>query len=178
MTDYTEAPTEVIEIAQELIDAYHPHLKEARIGFIMRETHKKSKGKSIMGTARKPPAWLNVFEELDFIIELAEDIYAALSPERRRALIDHELCHCGMGEQPYIKPHDIEEFTDIIERYGDWSMDIMLTRRAFQRSEQKTLEGFELEIGHEGKVVPIQPGLMNQKPLNKEDHHEAHQPVD
>ena len=45
-----------------------------------------------------------------------------MTPEQRRALIDHELSHCSFLDQvPEMRHHDIEEFKHIIERYGFWT---------------------------------------------------------
>lgn len=120
-TYYEEAPDEVIELAQEIIDKHHPWLKTAHIGFIMRDKAQKSSGRVVLGTAQKVSAKLHVHLNFDFIIELAKDEWEGLTSLQRRALIDHELCHCGWdGFNARMRGHDIEEFHCIFERYGFW----------------------------------------------------------
>jgi len=43
--------------------------------------------------------------------------------EQRRALLDHELCHCARDKNwnPIVRPHEVEEFVEVIERHGMWS---------------------------------------------------------
>lgn len=119
--EWREAPQEVIDIAGRIIQQYHPHLEDASIGFIMRSEAPRSGGKITLGKARKVPADQQVHLDFDFIIWLAEDVWDRLSRRQREALIDHELSHCKFdGFVASIKPHDVEEFTHIIERYGFW----------------------------------------------------------
>ncbi|MCU1356411.1 MAG: hypothetical protein JWM89_1829 [Acidimicrobiales bacterium] len=70
-----------------------------------------------------------------FVIEIALDTWGidvedegrwGLSDEQRVALVDHELHHCQVDEdgRPYMRPHDIEEFDEILARYGPWKSDV------------------------------------------------------
>lgn len=66
-----------------------------------------------------------------FCIEIAQDIWEALPEKQRIALVDHELCHCfreindDTGEWMLsIRPHDVEEFAEIVQRHGLWSSDL------------------------------------------------------
>lgn len=53
-----------------------------------------------------------------------------LTDSQRRALVDHELCHCGVkdpgADEPEwtLRAHDIEEFKAVIERHGFWKSDV------------------------------------------------------
>jgi hypothetical protein len=118
---WEEAPEEVIEMAQEVIDKYHPWLEHARVGFIMRSESPKKGTHYVLGEARKVSDREKVHIPYDFVIWLAADKWAGLMGSQRVALIDHELCHCqwDMGKLS-IRPHDIEEFTCIIQRHGYW----------------------------------------------------------
>lgn len=118
---WREAPDEVINLARRIIDNYHPHLEGASIGFLMRSETTRSGGKTTLGKARKVTAEQQVYLDFDFIIWLAEDVWYSLSQHQREALVDHELSHCKFdGLTASIAPHDVEEFTHIIERYGFW----------------------------------------------------------
>lgn len=156
MTTYTETPTEVLSKARDLINEHHPHLELANIGFIFRDEPASSKGKSVYVQVRRPPAWFVVFEEYDFIIEIAESYYADLSDERRDALIDHALCFCSWSDKSgwKIRPFDFEGFASNIDRFGFWHGDLLSAASTF-RSAQEKLPG--IEIGTPGNLKAVDP---------------------
>lgn len=129
---FTPAP-EVGEIASELIPQYHAHLKGLRIDYAFRSDWWKSKGKLVYGKAmlitghnaylatrhdQRPP-------DKFFFVAICGVYWLGMSESERRALVDHELCHCWAehGELS-ILPHDVEEFRSVIERHGLWSPDV------------------------------------------------------
>ena len=121
-TEWRKAPDHVLDIVRRLIDLYHEPLKDARIGVIMRSEAPVTGGRITYGKAERVSAKAQVHVPYDFIIWLANDGYQSLAPLQREALIDHELCHCqwGMDTGASIRPHDVEEFTEILQRYGYW----------------------------------------------------------
>lgn len=120
-TGWKVAPPHVIETTRRLIDRWHEPLQDARIGVIMRSEAPTAGGKFVLGGAEKVSARAQVYAPHDFIIWLSADRWGLLSPFQREALIDHQLCHCQwLDESASIRPHDIEEFTEILERYGYW----------------------------------------------------------
>lgn len=157
MTEWDQVPESVIELAGSLIDQYHPSLKAARIGFLFRSPVSKSQGREVWGQAEKVTAkWQALLPEpLDFIIWLAADIWLdVLDDRQRKALLDHELCHCFWdGEKAHIHGHDIEEFTVIIERHGLWNS-------AAERMAQATSAYQAPLIGERGGVFRVNPGGM------------------
>jgi predicted metallopeptidase len=165
MIEWTEASSEVLDIAQDLINKYHPVPKDARIGFIFRSEASKSQGKSVLAKASKIDAKTQALMEsrgtvpLDFLVWIAEDQYAELSYDQRQALIDHELCHLTFGSSGWkLRAHDIEEFQSIIDRYGFWNSDLLGASVSFKRAMQLDLglEVSETEPAR-GKVVAVQP---------------------
>ena len=153
---YSECSNEVLTIARDLIAENHPHLESANIGFIFREEAAQSKGKSVYVRARKPPAWFEVFEEYDFIIEIAEDIYSQLPSERREALIDYALSFCGMGANGWvIKAPDFEGFRGNIARFGFWNHDLLQAASTFKEAQLRLPQ---MEIGTpDGKLTKVDP---------------------
>lgn len=148
MPNYTPAPDDVVELAQELIELYHPHLAEARIGLLMREEAGKGNGRVVLGAAKRTPADQRAYVDFDFIIWLAQDWWEhMLSPMQRRALLDHELCHCYVASNGDVslRGHDIEEFDAIIRRYGFW-------RPHSERTEEAVQARFEYAQGN-GRVA-------------------------
>lgn len=63
----------------------------------------------------------------DFFIVVYEPNVEDFTAKQLEILIEHELMHIGVDFDGtditfYVKPHDIEEFRDIIDQYGiDWS---------------------------------------------------------
>ncbi len=121
-TEWKKAPDHVLDIVRRLIGLYHEPLQSARIGVIMRSEAPVTGGRVVLGAAEKVSAKMQVYAPYDFLIWLSADQYGTLAPLQREALIDHQLCHCEWGEDAgtSIRPHDVEEFTEILERYGYW----------------------------------------------------------
>jgi hypothetical protein len=133
---WAKASDDVIETAQGLIEQYHPWLKEARIGFLFREEAPVSNGRITFGKAKKVSDQDKTLLDLDFIIWLAEDEFSRMTGSQRRALIDHELCHCYMDNDGKItmRKHDVEEFHCILERHGFWWPGSTTTAEAAQKA--------------------------------------------
>ena len=119
--EWKPAPQHIIDLARRIIAKHHPKLADARIAFIMRNEAPTSNGRTTYGKAKKVSAELQVHLDYDFIIWLADDEYRYMTQLQREALIDHELSHCHWdGLTASMRPHDVEEFAHIIERYGFW----------------------------------------------------------
>jgi hypothetical protein len=129
---YWRAGDDVSALAEEIIGDHHPHLAEARIFFLFRDEAQETRGKVVLGKASKMSEKESAIagEHFDFKIELAHDYWKPGSPAFRRALLDHELCHCDAEEDEdgklvyKMRSHDVEEFTAIIERHGAWKDDL------------------------------------------------------
>lgn len=131
---YSHAP-EVKAIALDLIDTVEDHadLADVTMLYVWRDKASKSGGRVVLGRARRLSG-LNAFlatgsNEPLFVIEVARDTWQALEEFQQRALVDHELCHCGVewhqGERKLVmRPHDVEEFGGIVERHGLWKSDV------------------------------------------------------
>lgn len=157
MPVYTEVTPDVLGIAAEVISHYHEALLDAKIGFIFQEEAGKKLGKIVLGNAAKVSDKQRVAGlDLDYIITIAEDMWQSLTLIQKRALVDHELCHCDftIGEAR-MRGHDVEEFTCIIQRYGLWKEDLVKLGLAV---EQAKLPGFEPK--HNGAVLSIRPQMM------------------
>lgn len=160
MAEYFKVGPDVITLAEELIEAHHPKLVSANIGIIFRDEAPTSGGKSVYGKASKVSAqWRPLLsQEYDFIIWLAHDIWkGVLTKHQRRALLDHELCHCTSEDGSFkLVGHDVEEFNVIVRRYGLWRPSL----KEMDHAIQGRLDFDELE-SRNGRVTAIeaQPGL-------------------
>lgn len=114
MPEFTPADQETLDIAHRIIDEYHPWLLDANIVVVFRDGEPpKSGGKITLGAASLVDARMRVVakEEYDFFIWLSYDWWESAPEEKRRALVDHELCHCsGQPGGWKMRGHDIEEF--------------------------------------------------------------------
>lgn len=153
--DYAPAGADVVALCQELINRYHEGLMDARIGLLMKLETSMKDGRAVLGKTRKLPADLRVYLPYDFIIWLDENWWGNfLTDLQRRALLDHQLCHCSMNPEQVasIRPHDIEEFAVIIQRYGFW-------QPSDRRVEHAIQARFEF-LARAGKVEAFQARYM------------------
>ncbi|MBN1535171.1 MAG: hypothetical protein JW908_00460 [Anaerolineales bacterium] len=134
---WSEVSTDVIDRAEKIMRRHHSELLgEVSIGFVFRSQAVFSMGKLVLAKIAKVPPKLMPFMKYDLIVWIAEDQYSKLSSEQRDALIDHELCHIeydSVDEKLSLVGHDIEEFHEIIARYGAWNSSLQyLTTHAEQ----------------------------------------------
>lgn len=154
---YRPAST-VKKVAEELIEKYHQHLLDykVKLEYVFVDKTPKSKGREVWGTCRKITG-LNAFlsndaEEPYFVIVISEPVWDVLPPDKRRALVDHELCHAWAeadqnedtdGSEDVIKlsvnPHDCEAFNAEIRRHGLWRDGLEeLIKAAREKDEQNS----------------------------------------
>jgi predicted metallopeptidase len=104
---------------QEFPDLSYISEFDIRIGYV-RNFDRKCKGEQlIFGRCVKVPITYQAFLPFDFIIELFEPNIELLTDEQLKILIYHELLHIDIGPKgPKVKPHDIEDFYTIIDRFS------------------------------------------------------------
>jgi hypothetical protein len=84
-----------------------------------------------------------------FVIVISADTWKRLDERQRRALVDHELCHCVVSYDDDGMPvlstrtHDIEEFGSIIDRHGLWTTHLAVAGTAI--AEQLVLAVEEVQ---------------------------------
>lgn len=75
---------------------------------------------------------------MDFILVFNWRVWRRMKGHQRRALVDHELCHCDYGDGgPYLVEHDLEEFRGVVSRHGDWAMNVQLFLDAGEQARQR-----------------------------------------
>lgn len=126
-------------------------------------------GKRILGMAMVPGVTgqlRDLFEQLledavgywpDFLIMLNAAWWEDASDREREILIFHELKHCGQALDAFGSPkfrktdggpvlamvaHDVEEFADVVARYGAWKSDLRDFLAAAERGPR--LPNFEV----------------------------------
>lgn len=130
---------------------------DAVIDWLFRAEIKKKQGRFILGTCYQPRVTgdlSDLFDDMlekllgrrpDFLIVLSWDYWRDASPREREILCFHELKHCAQARDMFgaprfnrdtglpiwaIQGHDIEEFDDVVRRYGIHSNDLERFMRA------------------------------------------------
>lgn len=123
--EYAEIAAKVIEEEPLLTDIANSH---ATIVYLGSDNPKTSKGKMIFAECEKIADKNKWAIPCDFTITVFEPNTVDFTPEQMRILLFHELLHVGIeftddGQEKYsIRPHDYEDFKEIIDRYGtEWS---------------------------------------------------------
>lgn len=141
--------TPMYALLDELVAAHHDHLGAARIALAWCTSWKPDvDGKVTLGRCRRAGDLDRELAEFDFIILLSRRFWRHpdVTAIQRRALLDHELCHCDTkydadgepvederGRRVWrTKKHDVEEFAAIVERYGIWRHELETFARALQ----------------------------------------------
>ena len=93
-----------------------------KIGYVISQERKRGE-KMIYADCRKVLEVYKAYLPYDFIITFYEQNTGFLNENQLKILMYHELKHIGIGEKGLkIVQHDIEDFSDILEKYGlDWN---------------------------------------------------------
>ena len=141
-------------LLEELVAAHHEDLTQARIALAWCTSWKPDvDGIVTLGKCRKASDLDRELAAFDFVILLRQSFWQdpLVTDVQRRALLDHELCHGTVkldqhgepvederGRLVYrLRKHSIEEFTEVIERYGTYKSDLEYFDRAIERARQK-----------------------------------------
>lgn len=91
-----------------------------RIVYLESNKDKKSKGGLILGECEKIPEKYSWAIDYDFAIIFYIPNIQDLTDEQKEILMEHELMHIGQDDKGnlVIVPHDIEDFSEIIGKYG------------------------------------------------------------
>lgn len=115
------------EMSNDIIRDKCPDILAAgfSVGFLSCTKEKKrGKDQLILGECKKINDFEAVFCPYDFVIIIYDVNCEGMSDEQIKILLWHELKHIGIDGRGngYVKPHDIEDFRDIIDKYGlDWA---------------------------------------------------------
>jgi len=93
------------------------------IGYLRSFENKKANGKTVFAECRIIKGVYTAYLPFDFIITFYQFAISALTDNQLKVLMLHELKHIGLNHKGYyLVPHDIEDFSDIITKYGlQWS---------------------------------------------------------
>ena len=122
-----EVADDLRELADKIVNAMSElHIIkdfEVKIGYVRSYEAKKDKGKQVNADCRKVNGTYTAYLPFDFIVTFYEPNIFHMSENQKKILMLHELRHIGMGERGFrIENHDIEDFRDILERFGiEWN---------------------------------------------------------
>ena len=104
------------------------HIKDdqVRIAYLYSDKEKKSKGRLVYADTEKVSEKIKTLLPYDFIITFYRPNCEMLNDEKMEILMRHELKHVGYDPDKmscYIVPHDIEDFSDILQEHGlNWTI--------------------------------------------------------
>lgn len=142
-------------LGEALIEKHHPGLAHIKIAYEFRDEATISNGKVIAGRCIRVDDRNLILHDNDVIIEIAKDVWSEATDNFQTAIMDHELSHIGIrfeedGEPArdpksnrikiYLEHHDIEEFADVLERYGDYHVALRDFLKAFERNKKNQAE--------------------------------------
>lgn len=93
-----------------------------KVGYVV-SNETKGGEKIVYADCRKVSTIYKAYLPFDFIITFYEQNTSMLNENQLKILMYHELRHITMGERGLkLRPHDIEDFSSILEKYGlDWN---------------------------------------------------------
>ena len=151
-----DAGAKIYGLMDELVVQYHEDLAQANIALAWNLSWKPDlDGRATLGKCRKVGSLDRELMEYDFVIILLREFWDSsdVTDEQRRALLDHELCHGAVvkdkngdpvederGRKLYrTRKHDIEEFSQVVERHGTYKHELEKFAQAIQKSRQGKL---------------------------------------
>jgi hypothetical protein len=148
--DYVDSPYYMME---KIRKRHHHHTRKAKIALAWRTALKPdTDGHLLLGQCVKASDLQRELSEYDFVILLNKEVWEdkTFGHKRQKALLDHELCHVGQvyrkGKRlkndhgKYVfrtRKHDVEEFSEIVDRHGIWKHDLELFAKALLKRRHK-----------------------------------------
>ena|SRR5260221_1816734 len=132
----------------------HEHLREHKpsVAFLLRNDERIKAGRKILGTVYLPSVQGELRPMFDWLLEeklgylptflmvLDRDWWLDRSDREREILMFHEMCHMAIATDRYgtdrfdkatgepvwtIRGHSVEEFNEVVARYGAWNDDLV-----------------------------------------------------
>ena len=113
------------KLGEEVREELFPELEGLRIAWLASDKEKK-KGRTnrVCADCKKASPAYSWCCDYDYIITVYEPNVSYMTEEQLKILLEHELLHIDYEpeERMTVKPHDAEEFVQIIKKYGiDWA---------------------------------------------------------
>ena len=118
-----EIDNELNLLAKTIINEKFEELTELNILVLLSDREKKTKYNKTFAECIKQNDLQCFLNGYDYVIVVYEPNTALLTLEQMKILLEHELMHIDYnGTEKGLKPHDTEDFREIIDAYGiDWA---------------------------------------------------------
>jgi hypothetical protein len=131
--EYFAAPNEVDHLVTKIRKRHYPKFHKAGIVILMRSGKWDKYGTIARVSKKQRLAGING----DYILTFNADEWPHLDKKQRQALVDHELYHMvrhktKKGTQFKLRHHYVEEFIDIVKRYGTWRPSLVGMKHAMK----------------------------------------------
>lgn len=113
-------------LAEKVIDEHKEEFQELidgkyYIAYLISDQAKKSNGCIVRGECALVPSKYKWTCNYHFTITFYMPHIKELTQEQLEILMWHELKHAGLDkDKPYIKPHDLIDFKEIVDLYGPY----------------------------------------------------------
>jgi hypothetical protein len=81
--------------------------------------------------------------QYDYVMEIWDDFWVKATAKQKEALIYHELYHVAFSEDDetgeitwQLKDHELEEFAEVVERYGTWNEALIKFKEILNKPEE------------------------------------------
>lgn len=151
----TDVGRQMYELLYAILDEHHREISQANARVVLAwclSWKPDVDGRLTLGKCKKASDLDRELAPYDFVVLLNRDFWQnpRVTETQRRALLDHELCHAAIaydekgepkvderGRTVYrIRKHDLEEFSELVARYGCWKRDIEAFAQALTRAER------------------------------------------
>jgi len=165
-----EEGTEPYSILADMRE-FHDDIEGAQIALAWNDNlHPDKDLHLVLGKCVKISDLQKEFTAYDFVILLNRDVWEdpEFTIEKKRALVDHELCHAAPQTDKDGEPrlderdrpvwrtrkHDIEEFHGIVVRHGCYKRDLEVFAEALLKKRKTPLfeEETTVTLSHEGQT--------------------------
>jgi Putative phage metallopeptidase len=110
--------------------------------FLYAHKDKTKNGRRVLGTTKVFSDKDYLLHGYDYMVTISQIFWFAY-PEKRKALMYHELSHLFFDEEANkltIVGHDIEEFYAVIKRFGDWNKQVEPLNHAYTAHQLSLLD--------------------------------------
>lgn len=130
MSRFEDAPRQVVDFVQGIIDKDFPNLQGALVCVMFDTKKRKAGGRYVFGRIKKTNDELKAFamteagQAYDYVMYLDKLVFEALDEADRERIVFHELCHCvtdfdSNADQYKIQEHEIQTFYAEIDKNVD-----------------------------------------------------------
>lgn len=119
--EYLKPSSEVRKVVKAMRAKHYEKFHKAKIVTLMRIGKWDKWGTISIVSKKQRQAGIDG----DYILTLNGSAWPKMPEKQRKALVDHELYHMSKkktknGTSFKLRDHDVEEFIEIVKRYGNW----------------------------------------------------------